>query len=297
MRIGIDLGGTKTEIVAMDERGATLFRQREATPAYAYEPILRTVERLVALAEQSAGPADSIGIATPGAISPRTGLLKNSNTLALNDKPLDQDLAERLQRPVRLENDANCLALSEAIDGAAANAHVVFGVILGTGVGGGIVVGKRLLSGLNRIAGEWGHNPLPWARDGELSGRTCYCGKVGCIETFLSGAGLAYDYQSRTGKRLSAEEISRGAVAGDEEARGCMQMYKSRLARSLASVVNVIDPEVIVLAGGLSNIAELYAGLPQLIADYAFSDGLDTIVVPALHGDSSGVRGAARLWT
>ena len=296
MRIGIDLGGTKTEIVALDEHGATLFRQREATPAHSYETILEVIARLVTLAEQSAGRAESIGIATPGAISPRTGLLKNSNTRVLNDRPLDRDLTDRLQRPVRLENDANCLALSEATDGAAASVHVVFGVILGTGVGGGIVVGRQLVSGRNRIAGEWGHNPLPWARDGELSGHACYCGKIGCIETFLSGAGLAHDYFSRTGRRYAAEQVSRAAASGDGQARDCLQTYKDRLARSLASVVNIMDPEAVVLAGGLSNITELYLGLPQLIADYAFSDGLDTLVVPALHGDSSGVRGAARLW-
>ncbi len=296
MRIGIDLGGTKTEIVVLEERGVSLFRHREVTPAQDYEAILETVARLVALAESSVGPAQSIGIATPGAISPRSGVLKNSNTLALNDKPLDRDLAHRLRRPVRLENDANCLALSEAIDGAATQAGVVFGVIIGTGVGGGIVVDRRLLAGRNRIAGEWGHNPLPWAREDELAGRRCYCGKTGCIETFLSGAGLAHDYRSRTGKPYSAQEVSSAASRGDGEARACMEIYTDRLARSLASVVNLLDPDAVVLGGGLSNIAELYAELPRRMAHYAFSDGLDTAVVPALHGDSSGVRGAARLW-
>ena len=296
MRIGIDLGGTKTEIMALDEHGTALFRHREATPANDYGAILEAIARLVAFAERSAGPAESIGIATPGVISPRTGLMKNSNTIVLNDRPLDRDLAERLRRPVRLENDANCLALSEAVDGAAAAADVVFGVILGTGVGGGIVAGKRLLAGHNRVAGEWGHNPLPWTRDEDLPGDTCYCGKVGCIETFLSGAGLSRDFRHRTGRECTAQEISTAAAAGIGEARDCIEMYKDRLARGLASVVNLIDPGAIVLGGGLSNIVWLYDELPQRIANYAFSDGLDTVVLPALHGDSSGVRGAARLW-
>ncbi len=296
MRIGIDLGGTKTEIIVLDEHGTDLFRHREATPANDYGAILECIARLVALAESSAGKAESVGIATPGVISPRTGLMKNSNTVVLNDRPLDRDLVNRLQRPVRLENDANCLALSEAIDGAAAEAKVVFGVILGTGVGGGIVVGKQLLVGHNRVAGEWGHNPLPWAREEDLPGVRCYCGKVGCIETFLSGAGLSRDFRRHTGKECTAQEISGAAALGDGEARDCIEIYQDRLARSLASVVNLIDPEAIVLAGGLSNIVELYDELPQLIANYAFSDALDTVVLRALHGDSSGVRGAARLW-
>ena len=296
MRIGIDLGGTKTEIIVLDEQGNTLFRHREATPTNQYSAVLESIARLVALAESSAGPAESVGIATPGAISPRTGLMKNSNTIVLNGKPLDRDLANRLQRPIRLENDANCLALSEAIDGAAAQAKVVFGVILGTGVGGSIVVGKQLLVGHNRVAGEWGHNPLPWARAEDLPGDTCYCGRLGCIETFLSGAGLSRDFRNRTGKECTAQEISVAAGLGDHEARGSIEIYKDRLARSLASVVNLIDPDAIVLAGGLSNIVELYDELPMLIANYAFSDGLDTVVLRALHGDSSGVRGAARLW-
>jgi fructokinase len=296
MRIGIDLGGTKTEIVALQEHGVELFRHREGTPAHDYEAILESVARLVALAESAAGEAQSIGIATPGAISPRTGLLKNSNTLVLNGRAVDRDLSRRLGRPVRLENDANCLALSEAIDGAAAGARVVFAAILGTGVGGGVVVDQRLLAGRNRIAGEWGHNPLPWAREEELAGHTCYCGKVGCIETFLSGTGLARDYLARSGSHRSAHQISHAAASGESEAGACLHIYKDRLARGLASVVNLLDPDAVVLGGGLSNIAQLYPGLPQLIASYAFSDGLDMVVVPALHGDSSGVRGAARLW-
>jgi fructokinase len=296
MRIGIDLGGTKTEVIVLDEQGAALFRHREATPATEYGAVLESIARLVALAESSLGQAESVGIATPGVISPRTGLMKNSNTIVLNGKPLDRDLANRLQRPVRLENDANCFALSEAIDGAGAGAKVVFGVILGTGVGGGIVIGKQLLVGPNRVAGEWGHNPLPWAREQELPGDSCYCGKRGCIETFLSGAGLSRDFRYRTGRECTAQEISAAAGLGNGEARRSIEIYRDRLARSLASVVNLIDPEAIVLGGGLSNILELYDELPQLIENYAFSDGLQTAVLRALHGDSSGVRGAARLW-
>ncbi len=295
MRIGIDLGGTKTEIIVLNQSGATLFRHRAATPATDYGAILDTIAGLVALAESATARAESIGLATPGAISPKTGLMKNSNTIVLNDKALDRDLAARLRRPVRLENDANCFALSEAIDGAAADAASVFGVILGTGVGAGIVIGKRLLIGHNRIAGEWGHNPLPWARDADSPGDTCYCGKTGCIETFLSGAGLAREFRDRTGRQRTAQEICREGASGDPEARICLEIYKDRLARSLASVINLLDPEAIVLGGGLSNIEELYCELPQLISNYTFSDGLDTVVLRALHGDSSGVRGAARL--
>ena len=296
MRIGIDLGGTKTEIIALAESGATRLRHREPTPASDYGAILELIAQLVGVVERSAGPARSIGIATPGAISPQTGLIKNSNTLVLNGKPLDRDLATRLQRPVRLENDANCLVLSEAIDGAAAGAEVVFGAILGTGVGGGVIVRQQLITGHNRVAGEWGHNPLPWPRPGEWPGMTCYCGKSGCIETYLSGQGLVRDFQNRTAQQWSVQEIASAAALGDREARNCLEIYEDRLARSLASVVNLLDPDVIVLAGGLSNIAELYSVLPRLIANYAFSDGVSTPIVPAAHGDSSGVRGAARLW-
>lgn len=296
MRIGIDLGGTKTEVIVLDDEGAARFRHRERTPAANYGAILERIAGLVSLAERRAGRVEAVGIATPGAISPRTGLIKNSNTLVLNDKPLERDLAERLQRSVRLENDANCLALSEAIDGAAVDAAVVFGVILGTGVGGGIVVNKHLLPGHNRIAGEWGHNPLPWARDEDGPAQPCYCGMAGCIETYLSGAGLSRAFQLRSGQVLRAESVCAAAVGGDGDARSCLELYKDRLARSLASVVNLLDPDAIVVGGGLSNVVALYDGLPGLIEHYAFSDGLDTVVLRAMHGDSSGVRGAARLW-
>jgi fructokinase len=296
MRIGIDLGGTKTEIIALAEDGAMRLRHREPTPANDYGAILDLIAGLVGLAERSVGPIRSVGIATPGAISPRTGLIKNSNTLVLNGKPLDRDLAERLRRPVRVENDANCLVLSEAIDGAAAGADVVFGAILGTGVGGGVIVRQHLIVGRNRIGGEWGHNPLPWPRQDEWPGATCYCGKSGCIETYLSGPALARDFWNRAARHRSVQEIASDAALGDKEARDCLEVFEDRLARSLASVVNLLDPDVIVLAGGLSNIAELYTVLPRLVANYAFSDGVDTPVLRALHGDSSGVRGAARLW-
>jgi fructokinase len=296
MQIGIDLGGTKTEIIALAENGAVRLRHREPTPANDYGAILALIAELVGLAERSAGPAKSVGIATPGAISSQTGLIKNSNTLVLNGKPLDRDLADRLQRPVRLENDANCLVLSEATDGAAAGAEVVFGAILGTGVGGGLIVRQQLITGHNRIAGEWGHNPLPWPSHDECPGISCYCGKSGCIETYLSGPGLVRDFRNRTARRWPAREIASAAALGDKEARNCLEVFEDRLARSLASVINLLDPDVIVLAGGLSNIAELYTVLPRLIASYAFSDGVDTPILRALHGDSSGVRGAARLW-
>ncbi len=297
MRIGIDLGGTKIEVIALDDGGATLLRRRVPTPSGDYETTLRAVAELVSAAQREVGPVEAIGVATPGAISARTGLLRNSNSVALNGKPLDRDLSSALRLPVRIENDANCFAVSEATDGAAAGARVVFGVILGTGVGGGIVVDGRVITGLNRIAGEWGHNPLPWANKSERPGHACYCGKTGCIETLLSGAGLAREYLSRTGRKLAAEEIAATAASGEPGAAHSIAAYKDRLARSLASVVNVLDPDVIVLGGGLSNIESLYAGLPDLIGKYAFSDGITTKVVPAAHGDSSGVRGAARLWS
>jgi len=296
MRIGIDLGGTKIELIALDETGATLLRHRVSTPTGDYVGTLSAIADLVLSAESELCQKGTLGIASPGAISTRTGLLKNSNSTVLNGKPLVRDLSERLGRPIRLENDANCFALSEAIGGAAVGANVVFGVILGTGVGGGIVIGKELIAGHNKIAGEWGHNPLPWATESEQPGAPCYCGKSGCVETFLSGAGLARDYRSRTGRDLAAKEIALAAAGGDRCARECLTVYQDRLARSLAVVINLLDPDVIVLGGGLSNIVPLYAGLSALVGNYTFSDGIDTPIVRAAHGDSSGVRGAAWLW-
>ena len=299
MRIGIDLGGTKIEAIALADddaaAGATLLRHRVPTPATGYTGILNAIVELVAFAERKTRQTGTVGIATPGAISV-TGLLKNSNSTVLNGKPLDRDLESALGRPVRMENDANCFALSEAVDGAAANTRVVFGVILGTGVGGGIVIDRRIHRGRSRIAGEWGHNPLPWPRADELPGADCYCGKRGCIETFLSGAGLARDYLARTGRRQTAAAIAEAAAAGDGAAKKCLELYEDRLARSLASVINVLDPDAVVLGGGLSNLSRLYAELPGLLARYTFSAEAGTPILRARHGDSSGVRGAAWLW-
>jgi len=297
MRIGIDLGGTKIEAIALDENGATLLRRRVPTPNGDYVGTLNAIADLVLLSERELCQNGSVGVASPGAISTRTGLLKNSNSTVLNGRPLVRDLSQRLGRPIRLENDANCFALSEAIDGAAEGANVVFGVILGTGVGGGIVIGEELIAGHNKIAGEWGHNPLPWATESERPGAPCYCGKSGCIETFLSGAGLARDYRSRTGNYLTAKEIALAASGGDKSAQECLTVYQDRLARSLSVVINLLDPDVVVLGGGLSNIVQLYEGLSSLTEIYTFSDGLDAPIVRATHGDSSGVRGAAWLWS
>jgi fructokinase len=298
MRIGVDLGGTKIEVIAVDDAGRTLMRARQPTPSGDYPAILDCIELLVQEAERTIGASAPlpVGIATPGAISKRSGMLKNSNSTVLNGKPLRSDLAARLRRPVRLENDANCFALSEAVDGAGAAHEVVFGVILGTGVGGGIVVAKQLQRGRNLIAGEWGHNPLPWMRADESPGPPCYCGKAGCIETYLSGVGMRREFRVRRGGELSAEQIVGAAAAGDVAARACLEHYFDRLARALASVVNVLDPDVIVIGGGLSNIEPLYREVPPRLSHYAFSDGIDTPVVRARHGDSSGVRGAAWLW-
>ncbi len=296
MRIGIDLGGTKIEAIALDDSGAPLLRQRMATPSGDYLGALGAIADLVAFVEGRLGRRGSVGVAAPGAISTRTGLVKNSNSTALNGMPLERDLSERLRRPIRIENDANCFALSEAVDGAAAGARIVFGVILGTGVGGGLVIDRQVVAGRNRIAGEWGHNPLPWARDDERPGASCYCGKSGCVETFLSGAGLARDYLARTGVNWSAQEIAKAAASGDPHAVACLALYQDRLARGLASLINVLDPDAIALGGGLSNIERLYDGLPELVSRYAFSDGVDTPILRAVHGDFSGVRGAAWLW-
>jgi fructokinase len=296
LRIGIDLGGTKIEAIALDAAGAVRFRRRVPTPGGDYDGILNAVAGLVAETERSLSEQGTVGVATPGALSTRTGLIKNSNSTALNGKALDRDLASRLGRPVRLENDANCFALSEAVDGAAADARVVFGVILGTGVGGGLVVGKSLLGGRNSIAGEWGHNPLPWARDDESPGASCYCGRTGCIEAFLSGAGLVGEYRRQGGGAAAAEDIAGAAASGDSAASAALDRYEDRLARSLAALINIVDPDAIVLGGGLSNIARIYERVPPLIEQYAFSDGIDTPLRRACHGDSSGVRGAAWLW-
>jgi fructokinase len=300
MRIGVDLGGTKIEAIALDEHGATLARQRVATPAGDYAGTVQAIVDLVLSMETTLGQTATVGVATPGAIAPGSGRLKNANSVCLNGQPLQIDLEAALQHPVRLANDADCFALSETSDGAAAGASVVFGVIVGTGTGGGIVVNGQLLQGANAIAGEWGHNPLPWPSLEELPGPDCYCGKQGCIETFLSGPGLARDHASHAGQQQDAAQIAALAAAGDAAAEATLQRYEDRMARALASVINLLDPEVIVLGGGLSRIARLYENVPARWGKYVFSTGEEepvrTRLVPPTHGDSSGVRGAAWLW-
>jgi fructokinase len=296
LRIGIDLGGTKIEGVALDRAGTVLARRRVATPAHDAAGTIHAISDLVKSIETDLGLQGSVGIGTPGALSPATGLLRNSNSVVLNGLPLDRLLADALERPVRIANDANCFALSEATDGAAAGAGTVFGVILGTGVGGGLVVSGRILTGRNAIAGEWGHNPLPWPADGERPGPLCYCGRPGCIETFLSGPAMAAEHQARTGHPATAANIAEAASRGDSAAGEAMRRYVDRLARALATVVNLIDPDVIVLGGGLSKIAALYADVPAQWSRYIFSDAVTTRLVPPKHGDASGVRGAAWLW-
>jgi fructokinase len=295
MQIGVDLGGTKTEVIALDKGGTVVFRQRCPTPAGDYGSILDTIAALVTRAEESAGRVDHVGIATPGSTSPSTGLLRNSNTVVLNGKPFAEDLAHRLQKEVRVQNDANCFALSEAQDGAGAHARVVFGVILGTGVGGGLVVNKQLVSGRNLVAGEWGHNPLPWPQERDLPKMPCYCGKSGCIETYLSGIGLMRLYSSLSHTHATPAEIAHSAASGEPTAMITMDEYADGLARALASVINVVDPDAIVLGGGLSNIDELYEKVAPRLSQYVFSDDVTTPVLRARHGDSSGVRGAAWL--
>jgi fructokinase len=296
MRIGIDVGGTKIEAIALGDRGNPLYRHRVATPSENYEKILSTITELICSVEKELKQTGTLGFATPGAISAFGGCVKNSNSIILNGRPFQQDLANKLGRPIRIENDANCFALSEAVDGAAADAKVVFGVILGTGVGGGVVIDKQIVAGRNKISGEWGHNPLPWPTDDERPGPSCYCGKSGCIETFLSGPGLGRDYHLRAGVHLSPPEVVSASGAGNEVAGECLRIYQNRLARGLATVINVLDPDTIVLGGGLSNLSQLYNGLGELIGRYAFSDVIHTRVLRARHGDSSGVRGAAWLW-
>jgi fructokinase len=295
MRIGVDLGGTKIEAMAID--GATeLLRRRVAAPRGDYPATLTAVRDLVASIERELGTTCTVGIGIPGAISAATGLVKNANSTWLIGHPLDRDLERALDRPLRVSNDANCFALSEATDGAARGANTVFGVILGTGTGGGVVVNGRVLEGRHRIAGEWGHNPLPWPQNGEHPGRPCYCGRAGCIETFLSGPGLSATYAAISSRRAEAAEIAALAESGEAGANQALAIYESQLARALASIINVLDPDVIVLGGGVSNIARLYARVPPLLKAFVFSDSSDTPIVAARHGDSSGVRGAAWLW-
>jgi fructokinase len=298
MRLGIDIGGTKIEAALLAADGAIRLRRRVSTPAGDYWGTVAAVKALVAGIEAEMGrPAESVGVGIPGMISPETGLVKNANSTCLIGRPLDRDLEAALSRPIRLGNDANCFALSEAVDGAAQDARIVFGAILGTGVGGGVVVDGRVLTGSNAIAGEWGHSPLPWPLDDERPGASCYCGKAGCIETFLNGAGLSRTYEALTGRPEEAAAIAARAESGEAAARAALARYVDRLARALATVINLLDPEVIVLGGGLGQIAALYRDVPARWGDYVFSDTVTTKLVPPRWGDSSGVRGAAWLWS
>jgi fructokinase len=322
MRIGIDLGGSKIEGIALDAGGNVRLRRRVSSPHGDYAKTLMALADLVGAIESAVGERGTVGVGIPGTISSATGLVKNANSTWLNGRPLGDDLPRLLNRRIRFANDANCFALSEASDGAAAGAPVVFGVIIGTGTGGGLVVHGRVIEGVNGIGGEWGHNPLPAPRDDERPGPACYCGRSGCIETFLSGPGLACDYARATragcspgepanaivpvlsddiapageATRLTAHEIAVRAAAGDPIASACLERYEDRMARALASIINVLDPDVIVLGGGLSNIDRLYESVPRIWMPYIFSDQVATRLVRALHGDSSGVRGAAWLW-
>jgi fructokinase len=296
VRIGVDLGGTKIEAIALAESGEPLVRIRVAAPHGDYQQTLDAIAELVVRVEQETGRTGSVGIGMPGAISPATGLVKNANSTWLNGRRFGDDLAAVLKRPVRLANDANCFALSEATDGAGAGARIVFGVILGTGAGGGLVIDGTVVVGANAIAGEWGHNPLPWPRGVESPGPTCYCGRAGCIETFLSGPGLALDFELTARRPASPDTIVGLADGGDLAATLCLERYEDRLARALAGVINIVDPDVIVIGGGLSNMERLYVPVATRLSAYVFSDVVATRLVKAQHGDSSGVRGAAWLW-
>ncbi len=296
-RFGVDLGGSKIELLALDRSGTTRWRQRVATPAGDYVGTLRCIVGLVQAAEAELGAGGSVGLATPGARSRLTGRIKNANSTCLNEQPLMEDLEAALARPIRMANDANCFALSEAVDGSGASAAVVFGVILGTGVGGGVVVHGQLLEGANAIAGEWGHNPLPSATDAErLANPACYCGRHQCVEAWLSGPGLSADHFRESGTHLPAMEIAARAAHDDADCVASLARHAERLARALAGVINILDPDVIVLGGGIANIRSLYDTVPRLWSRHVFSDQVTTRLLPPVHGDSSGVRGAAWLW-
>ena len=296
LKIGIDLGGTKTEIIAIDNEGDIVLSRRVTSPQHNYRNTLDNIVSLIRECEDETGQKGTIGIGTPGAISKQTQTLKNSNSTWLNDKPLHSDLEAILECEIRIANDANCFALSEAVDGAAANDNIVFGVIIGTGTGGGIVIDKKLLNGPNGITGEWGHNPLPWKTPTETPGPECYCGKRGCIETFLSGPGMAAEFKRLTKAALTPPEILELAGNGNRIAVETLNIYYERLAKSLAHIINILDPDAIVLGGGMSNIEQIYEEVPKRWGNYVFSDNCETKLLKAKYGDASGVRGAARLW-
>jgi fructokinase len=296
MRIGIDLGGTKIAILAMGENGETLFEERRDTPKHDYEQMIGAIAEMVGKAERETGRRGSVGIGAPGSIAPRRGTVQNANSEWLNDRPFKQDMERALKREVRLANDANCFALSEAVDGAGAGARTLFGVIIGTGCGGGVVIDGRLVNGPRNIGCEWGHNPLPWSQAVEHPGPQCWCGRRGCLETFVSGTALENDHAENGGERLTGEEIAELAAKGDERARETLKRHVSRLGRGLAMMVNIIDPDIIVLGGGLSNMAHLYEELPAAIAPYVFAEDKSVKISPPRHGDASGARGAAWLW-
>lgn len=297
MRIGVDLGGTKTEALALDDAGHELRRVRVPTPQHDYDATVATITRLVQDLEREIGTQGTVGVGIPGTVVAATGLVKNANSTWLNGRPLQSDLSAALSREVRCANDANCFAISEATDGGALGANVVFGVILGTGCGGGIVVQGSLLTGPNGLAGEWGHTPLPWMSADEFPGPQCYCGRRGCLETWISGTGFERDFQNVSGRSLRGAEIVAAASAGDPEAEAALQRLEDRIARGLSTVVNIVDPDVIVLGGGLSRIDRLYSGgVSSRLRDYGFGGGVETPIRRNLHGDSSGVRGAAWLW-
>ncbi len=296
LRIGLDLGGTKIQRTVLDPGGGERLRARVPTPASDYDGTVRALAELVAEADARLGATAPVGVAIPGTVSRATGLVRNANSTCLIGRPLDRDLAEAIGRPVRLANDANCFVLSEAVDGAARGYGVVFGVIVGTGCGGGLVVNGAVVTGAHGIAGEWGHNPLPWPAADETPGPACYCGLRGCVQTFLSGPGMARDHREGTGLDLKASSIAAAAEAGGADALATLARYQNRMARALASVINVLDPDIIVLGGGVSNIKQLYETVPHQWLAYVFSDQCETPLVAAAHGDASGVRGAARLW-
>jgi len=296
MRIGVDLGGTKIEAIALAEDGTELARHRVPTPRFDYSGSIRVIVDLVERLEKDTGRRGTVGVGMPGAISPVTGVVKNANSVWLNGTPFDADLSSALGRPVRCVNDANCLAVSEAVDGSAAGEHLVFAAILGTGCGAGIAIGGRAHVGGNAIGGEWGHNPLPWPRDDERPGPDCYCGKTGCLETWISGTGLEQDHHRVSGRDWRGREIVAAAERGDADAEAALQRYEDRLARGLAHVINILDPDVIVLGGGMSNVERLYANLPPRLPALVFGGEVSTPIRKAVHGDSSGVRGAAWLW-